>query len=98
MVDMGRASRCRKCRAGMLCDERWRSKEGQVCPGRQSANKNGGEEGILPQSPNYIERIGLIEVGRRFSDTLDDTPDNIRSQEPMTAMMPRNAEIISALR
>jgi len=32
-----------------------------------------------------------------FSDTLDDTPEEIRSQEPMKVTISRKAEIISAL-
>jgi len=43
--------------------------------------RRGGEGGILPQSPQYIDRIGLIEPGRTFSDTLNDTKNDARPQE-----------------
>jgi hypothetical protein len=73
---------------------------GAIAPwvgGRQSANKNGGEGGILPQTPEIFDRNSLIEPSSVFSDTLDVTPEEIRSQEPMKVTISRKAEIISAL-
>lgn len=60
-------------------------------------SENGGEGGILPQTPEILDRNSLLKLGRVSSDTLNDTSEEIRSQETMRVTMSRKAETFSAL-